>query len=46
MLGRRGLPREVAALVAFLVSDECGFVVGQTIVCDGGRMLSRKPEID
>jgi 3-oxoacyl-[acyl-carrier protein] reductase len=42
LLGRRGLPREVAALVAFLASDECSFVIGQTIVCDGGRMLSRK----
>ncbi len=46
LLGRRGLPREVAALVAFLASDECGFVVGQTIVCDGGRTLSREPEVD
>jgi 2-hydroxycyclohexanecarboxyl-CoA dehydrogenase len=45
LLGRRGLPREVAALIAFLVSDECTFVVGQTIVCDGGRMMSRRPEL-
>lgn len=44
LLGRRGLPREVAALAAFLASDECTFVIGQTIVCDGGRLLSRKPE--
>jgi NAD(P)-dependent dehydrogenase (short-subunit alcohol dehydrogenase family) len=44
LLGRRGLPREVAALVAFLVSDECTFVIGQTIVCDGGRTISRAPD--
>ena len=44
LIGRRGLPREIAALAAFLVSEECTFVIGQTIVCDGGRMLSRKPE--
>jgi NAD(P)-dependent dehydrogenase (short-subunit alcohol dehydrogenase family) len=46
LLGRRGLPREVAALAAFLASDDCTFVVGQTIVCDGGRQFSRKPERD
>ncbi len=46
LLGRRGLPREVAALAAFLASDDCSFVIGQTIVCDGGRMLSRQPEHD
>jgi NAD(P)-dependent dehydrogenase (short-subunit alcohol dehydrogenase family) len=46
LLGRRGLPKEVAALAAFLTSDECRFVVGQTIVCDGGRMLSREADHD
>lgn len=44
LLGRRGLPREVAALAAFLASGECTFVIGRTIVCDGGRLLSRRPE--
>ncbi len=28
LLGRRGLPREVVALAAFLASDDCTFVVG------------------
>ena len=44
LLGRRGLPREVAGLASFLASDECTFIVGQTIVCDGGRLFSRKPD--
>ncbi len=39
---RAGRPEEVAALALFLASDECSFVVGQTIVCDGGRLLSRR----
>ena len=44
LLGRRGLPREVAALASFLASDECSFVVGQVIACDGGRLLSRQAD--
>ena len=44
LLGRRGLPREVAALASFLASDECSFVVGQVIACDGGRLLSREAD--
>ncbi len=42
LVGRMGRPEEAAALVAFLASDECSFVVGQTIICDGGRLLSRR----
>jgi NAD(P)-dependent dehydrogenase (short-subunit alcohol dehydrogenase family) len=36
---RRGSPRDVAALAAFLASDAASFISGQTIVVDGGWML-------
>lgn len=34
---RLGLPHEVAKLVSFLISDENGYVSGQTIAIDGGE---------
>ncbi|MAG37678.1 MAG: hypothetical protein CL878_15695 [Dehalococcoidia bacterium] len=46
LLGRVGRPHEVAALATFLASEECSFVVGQTVVCDGGRLLSRRADPD
>lgn len=33
---RYGLPEEVAELVIFLMSNASNFIVGQTIICDGG----------
>jgi 3-oxoacyl-[acyl-carrier protein] reductase len=36
LLKRFGSPREVANVISFLASDESSYIVGQTIVVDGG----------
>ena len=38
-MGRLGAPDDVAATVAFLVSDEAGFITGQTLGVNGGQVL-------
>ena len=38
-LNRFALPEEIAELAAFLMSDATNFIVGQTIICDGGYSL-------
>lgn len=38
-IGRRGAPRDVAAVVSFLASDDAGFVDGVVIPVDGGRSI-------
>ncbi len=38
-LGRLGEPEDIANAVAFLASDEAGYITGQTIYVEGGRTL-------
>lgn len=37
-LGRIGEPSEVAAIAAFLASDEASYMTGHILYCDGGRL--------
>ena len=38
--GRLGRPEEVAALVAFLASEDAGYVTGQDVAIAGGMGLN------
>ena len=42
LLGEKCTATDIANLVAFIVSDNAGFITGQTYVIDGGRTLSMK----
>jgi len=39
-LGRPGQPEDVAKAVTFLASDEASYITGQTLVVDGGMVMS------
>jgi glucose 1-dehydrogenase len=38
-MNRAGTSEEMAAAVAFLVSEEAGYITGQTLFVDGGLTL-------
>ncbi|MRX73781.1 2,4-dienoyl-CoA reductase [Bacillus lacus] len=42
-LGRLGQPEEIAALAAFLLSDEAQYINGECIAMDGGQWLNPHP---
>jgi NAD(P)-dependent dehydrogenase (short-subunit alcohol dehydrogenase family) len=44
-LGRYAEPEEIAALVAFLASDDAAFVSGSLHLVDGGASTGRYPDI-
>lgn len=37
-MGRAGEPAEIAAIAAFLASDDASYITGETIYADGGRL--------
>jgi 3-oxoacyl-[acyl-carrier protein] reductase len=45
LVDRMGTPADVADLVGFLSSPKAGFLTGQVLNCDGGRLISREPEV-
>jgi NAD(P)-dependent dehydrogenase (short-subunit alcohol dehydrogenase family) len=44
-LKRPAQPQDIAAAVAFLVSDEAAYITGQTLYVDGGASLMRYPDL-
>jgi 2-hydroxycyclohexanecarboxyl-CoA dehydrogenase len=38
-MGRFGLPQDIAAAVAFLASEDAGFVTGQVLSVSGGLTM-------
>jgi 3-oxoacyl-[acyl-carrier protein] reductase len=42
-MGRFGQPEELAAAVAFMLSEHAGFITGQTLFVDGGASIGKAP---
>ncbi len=45
LFNRMGTPEEIANTAAFLASDEASFITGQTLVVDGGLMITDYPSL-
>jgi len=45
LLGRLGHPDEVAAAIVFLAGPAASFITGAVLRVDGGRTLSREPDV-
>jgi NAD(P)-dependent dehydrogenase (short-subunit alcohol dehydrogenase family) len=45
LVDRMGTPGDVASLVGYLASPDAGFLTGQVLTCDGGRLISRQSEV-
>ncbi len=43
-MDRFGEPEEIASVIAFLLSDDAGFITGQAILADGGQMACQDNE--
>jgi NAD(P)-dependent dehydrogenase (short-subunit alcohol dehydrogenase family) len=39
-MGRIGRPEDIAAVVAFLLSDDAGYMTGQSVAANGGAIMT------